>query len=79
MLRLQRFVFQLGGRKDQASPRCICTLIFKQLSQAKWAPAGTKIAQLEAKKRVAVEQEDYDLAKELKMEVDKLRCVLCNV
>jgi hypothetical protein len=38
--------------------------------------AGTKIAQLEAKKRAAVEDEDYDLAKELKMEVDKLRRVV---
>ena len=37
------------------------------------AYAGTKIAQLEGKKRAAVEEEDYDLAKELKQEVDKLR------
>ena len=37
------------------------------------AAAGTKIAQLEGRKRAAVEVEDYDLAKELKQEVDRLR------
>jgi hypothetical protein len=34
---------------------------------------GQKIAQLELRKRAAVEAEDYDLAKALKVDVDKLR------
>lgn len=34
---------------------------------------GSKIAQLEARKRVAVEREDYDMAKALKVDIDKLR------
>jgi centrosomal protein CEP104 len=34
---------------------------------------GGKIAQLEARKRLAVEREDYDLAKALKADIEKLR------
>ncbi len=34
---------------------------------------GTKIAQLEARKCAAVEKEDYDLAKALKADIEKLR------
>lgn len=34
---------------------------------------GSKVAQLEARKRLAVEREDYDLAKALKADIEKLR------
>jgi centrosomal protein CEP104 len=34
---------------------------------------GGKIAQLEARKRAAVEREDYDMAKALKADIEKLR------
>ena len=34
---------------------------------------GQKIAQLEARKRAAVEKEDYDTAKLIKVDIDKLR------
>ena len=34
---------------------------------------GQKIAQLELRKRAAVEREDYDTAKQLKADMDKLR------
>jgi centrosomal protein CEP104 len=34
---------------------------------------GGKIAQLEARKRLAVEREDYDLAKALKADIEKLQ------
>jgi centrosomal protein CEP104 len=34
---------------------------------------GGKVAQLEARKRLAVEREDYDLAKALKADIEKLR------
>lgn len=34
---------------------------------------GQKIAQLEARKRAAVEKEDYDTAKAIKVDIDKLR------
>jgi len=34
---------------------------------------GSKVAQLEARKRLAVEREDYDLAKALKVDIEKLR------
>jgi len=34
---------------------------------------GGKIAQLENRKRLAVEREDYDLAKALKADIEKLR------
>lgn len=43
-----------------------CTLLLLQV-------VGGKIAQLEARKRLAVEREDYDLAKALKADIEKLR------
>ncbi|MEW5308551.1 MAG: hypothetical protein WDW38_000501 [Sanguina aurantia] len=41
--------------------------------QAGMAVVGQKIAQLEARKRSAVEKEDYDTAKTIKLDIDKLR------
>jgi hypothetical protein len=34
---------------------------------------GQKIAELEAKKQTAVEEEDYDTAKRIKVDIDRLR------
>lgn len=57
-----------------AAPPCILQLHSSGLPSAH-PTLGTKIAQLEGRKWAAVEAEDYDLAKELKTEVDKLRWV----
>lgn len=50
----------------------ICTIFCHVLHNVLQAVGG-KVAQLEARKRLAVEREDYDLAKALKADIDKLR------
>lgn len=50
-----------------------CTAQALKASIERLKVVGQKIAQLEARKRAAVEKEDYDTAKLIKADIDKLR------